>query len=383
MSNIKALIAMKGRLKLHRFVKKSNNYCRYGYENLLWLELLLRLLGLNSLREKVNFLKHLEGEERLAIFYQRSQIHFRKGISVPSIATLSQYKRHFNTKQCTYDELFKILSQEAQQALFLNKTMAHIAVDAKSILNTGLSRHTHVQTIHATLGQQLLFHDTTDNESRWVKHHFYEFLTQLKSLSLLKDKQILLTGDGLYNNQNTRKHLRTQGFYYCLPVKSPPKRLRRLLGDKKFLKTEESTEKVKQQVIHRKSTLYRLKPNGEGITYSLVIEKNIHSLKDNTQKRQIQTLITNCPDETLNYALIKQNHWQVETFHKMKDVWFKEDRYHKSKQNASSYSFINNLLAFITQFLGIKQQNEMKILSFELYQWLVHWIKKIYQTVLI
>jgi len=66
----------------------------------------------------------------------------------------------------------------------------------------------------------------------------------------------------------------------------------------------------------------------------------------------------------------------------MKDVWFKEDRYHKSKQNASSYSFINNLLAFITQFLGIKQQNEMKILSFELYQWLVHWIKKIYQTVL-
>ncbi len=82
--------------------------------------------------------------------------------------------------------------------------MAHVAVDAKSILNTGLSRHTHVQNIHATLGQQLLLHDTTDNESRWVKHHFYEFLAQLKSLPLLKDKQILLTGDGLYNNQNTR-----------------------------------------------------------------------------------------------------------------------------------------------------------------------------------
>jgi hypothetical protein len=66
----------------------------------------------------------------------------------------------------------------------------------------------------------------------------------------------------------------------------------------------------------------------------------------------------------------------------MKDVWFKEDRYHKSKQNASPYSFINNLLAFITQFLGIKQQNELKILSFELYQWFVHWIKKMYQTAL-
>ena len=382
MSNIKALIAMKGRLKLHRFVKKSNNYCRYGYENLLWLELLLRLLGLNSLREKVNFLKHLEGEGRLAIFYQRSQVHFIKSVSVPSLATFSQYKRHFNTNQCTYDDLFKLLSQEVQQALFLKETMAHVAVEAKSILNTGLSRHTHVQNIHATLGQQLLLHDTTDNESRWVKHHFYEFLAQLKSLPLLKDKQILLTGDGLYNNQNTRKHLRDKGFYYLLPVKSPPKRLRRLLSHKKPIRTEEKTEKVKQQVIHRKSTLYKIKANGEGITYSLVIEKTLHSLRNNTQKKQIQTLITNCPDETLDYALIKQHHWQVETFHKMKDVWFKEDRYHKSKQNASSYSFINNVLAFITQILDIKHQNELKILSFELYQWLVHWLKKIYQTVL-
>ncbi len=114
---------MKGRLKLHRFVKKSNNYCRYGYENLLWLELLLRLLGLNSLREKVNFLKHLEGEGRLAIFYQRSQVHFIKSVSAPSLATFSQYKRHFNTNQCTYDDLFKLLSQEVQQALFLKETM--------------------------------------------------------------------------------------------------------------------------------------------------------------------------------------------------------------------------------------------------------------------
>ena len=194
-------------------------------------------------------------------------------MSVPSLATFSQYKRHFKTQHCRYDELFKLMLQEAQQALFPKETMTHVAVDAKSILNTGRSRHTHVQNIHATLGQQLLLHDTTDNESRWVKHHFYEFLAQLKSFPLLKDKQILLTGDGLYNNQNTRKHLRDKGFYYLLPVKSPPKRLRRLLSHKKPIRTEEKTEKVKQQVIHRKSTLYRLKANGEGITYSLVIEK--------------------------------------------------------------------------------------------------------------
>jgi hypothetical protein len=50
--------------------KKSSNYCKYGYENLFWLEIVLSLLGQNSLREKVCFLKFLEDNNKLVNFYK-------------------------------------------------------------------------------------------------------------------------------------------------------------------------------------------------------------------------------------------------------------------------------------------------------------------------
>ena len=164
MSHIKELKRIKKALKLFRYVAPTNNYCRYGYAELLWLELLLTIMGHHSLREKVHFLHYLKQEGLLNRFYQTGQCRFRKHGFIPSIATLSQYKRAIKTGPKDYSDIIKALLQNVRERQWIEGQSLHLAIDAKAMRGTGKSRHTHAQSIHVVSGRHLVAQDFAHNE---------------------------------------------------------------------------------------------------------------------------------------------------------------------------------------------------------------------------
>lgn len=58
--------------------------------------------------------------------------------------------------------------------------------------------------------------------------------------------------------------------------------------------------------------------------------------------------------------LIRQ-HWQVETFHRYKDVNIKEDRYSKARGKAGYKSMVNNFARLVQTLCSVDTKHDMKL----------------------
>lgn len=110
--------------------------------------------------------------------------------------------------------------------------------------------------------------------------------------------------------------------------------------------------------------------------YLEVIKTVTHKGKDNVV---IQKFLTNHPDQNIPFFDIKMNHWNVETYHHLKDTKLNEDKYRKSKENAKIYAIINNIIAFTYEDKKL-EQSDIENLKIDLMFWI---LIKIYRTVLI
>ena len=372
---------IKNILKLNKYVKKSSNYCTYGYENLFWLEIVLSLLGHLSLREKVGFLVFLEDKGKLANFYKNIGIKYRRTSKnkIPSIATFSQYKRSFICKEMDYTHLVKSLSKSIK-----SNDYYHISIDGKDIRNSGkcLKGRDNVKSIHCVYDKMLIYSDYTQNENQWIKNNFSNVIQYFKSHPFNKGKDIIFTSDCIYNNKHIRQKMNEYGCYYLFPFKSQYKQFGQYFHQKKLIKEKYIIKYNKNKIFNYRYQLFKLSKNEENINFLIYIEKEIHDIKTQETNNIIQQYISNHTNENIDYFNIKMNHWDVESFHKIKYVWLNEDRYHKSQKNAPYIAVINNFIAFIYNKLGIKVKNKLKVFQLKLYEALVCLSKFIYQTLL-
>ena len=380
MNYLKELKQIKNTLNLKKYVKKSSNYCKYGYENLFWLEIVLSLLGHNSLREKVSFLNFIEDKNKLAKFYKNIGLKFKKTTSnIPSIATFSQYKKAFIGNKIDYTNLIKTLLNNRKTS-----NLHHISIDGKDIRNSGKCSkgRDNIKSIHCVFDKMLMYSDVTKNENNWIKNNFSNLILYLKNHTFNKNKNIIFTGDCIYNNKYIRQKMNEYGCFYLFPFKSQYKQFGKYFNYKSLINKQEIIKNHNNKIIKYNYKLYKLPKNKEKINFLIEIEKEIYNNKTKETSYVTQKYISNHTDEKLDYFKIKLDHWSVESFHKIKDVWLKEDRYHKCKENAPFIAVINNLLAFVYDKFGIKQKNKLKVFELALYEALISLFKFIYQTLL-
>jgi hypothetical protein len=370
---------IKRELNLSFYVKESSNYCTYGYENLFWLEIVLCLLNQRSLREKVEYLRFVEDEIGLANFYKAIGLNFKKMNKIPNISTFSRYKKAFTKSKIDYSHLIGNVLQKVKERVI------HLSIDGKDIRNSGNGRNgkDNVKSIHVMFNKYLLYSDKTRNENHWIKHHFKALINTLKYHDSLKEKDILFTGDCIYNTHSNRQAINENGCLYLLPFKSQYKQFGHLFHHKECIDEKEIVDYNKNSIFTYHYTLYKLPNNEENIQFLIKINKTLYNLKTKVTQTSIQNYITNHTNPNFNFFKTKLAHWNVETYHQKKDMWLLEDRYHKSPKNAYSIATINNFIAFIYEQMGIKKRNKLKTFALKLQKAIFAYWQKIYATLLI
>jgi len=190
------LLNFKKEIKFEKIVKKDNGYCKYGFENLFWLELVLKLLGFDSYREKINQLKYLEEENKLDIFYKNLGIQFKTKDkygknNYPCLATWSQYKRGIILEDYDYvkeleSKINDLISSSENDInidinTLLNKEdLLQISVDGKFIKNTHPNAKKSFKNINFVSNKQIIKSEKTENEARWIRDMFKSSTLDLK-----------------------------------------------------------------------------------------------------------------------------------------------------------------------------------------------------------
>lgn len=358
---------------------KNSNYCSYGYENLFWLELFLQAFQFKSIESKRKFLLKLKSQNALKKFYHKIGIQFHKKTlnpeSIPAKSTFSEYKKALLHLKSTIQLIHKVVQMKLEQSLSLNKFL-HVAIDGKDIRNTGtgLRHRDNLKSIHFYTKGLLLYDEFTTNENGWIKDNLNQSLKKFKKF--IKSPMIF-TGDCAYNNRKTQTFYDKHGLYYLLSFKSNFYQQDELLNFKKLVSKGSRLDKQGGKTIQHQWSLYQLKPNHRNITFYLEVIKTV-SHKGN-DKVIIQKYLTNHPDQNIPFFDIKMNHWNVETYHHLKDTKLNEDRYRKSKENAKIYAMLNNIIAFTYEDKKL-DQSDIENFKIDLMFWI---FIKIYRTVLI
>jgi hypothetical protein len=66
----------------------------------------------------------------------------------------------------------------------------------------------------------LIYSDITNNENNWIKNNFSNLILYLKNHSFNKGKDLIFTGDCIYNNKYIRAKMNQYNCFYLFPFKS-------------------------------------------------------------------------------------------------------------------------------------------------------------------
>jgi hypothetical protein len=227
--------------------------------------MVLSLLGQNSLREKVCFLKFLEDSNKLVNFYKNIGIKFKRlNNDVPSIATFSQYKCAFIGGKIDYTILVKELLKDKKTS-----DLHHISIDGKDIRNSGKcpKGRDNIKSIHCVFDKMLMYSDVTNNENNWIKNKLFKLILYLKNHDFNKNKEIIFTGDCIYNNKNIRQKMNEYGCFYLFPFKSQYKQFGQYFHQKILVNKKEIVKYDNNKIIKYDYKLYKLPKNKEKINF--------------------------------------------------------------------------------------------------------------------
>ena len=129
------------------------------------------------------------------------------------------------------------------------------------------------------------------------------------------------------------------------------------------IKILSKTVKQKQEVIDYKAEVYKI--DHKFHQFLIKINKTSYHTKTQKIKNSTSYIVTNL-EKNMNFLDIKMNHWQVETFHKIKDSWLYEDKFHKNNNTANAFSAINNFISILLNQFNIKSKNQIKVFQQQL-----------------
>ena len=366
------------------FIEPDNGHCTYGFFNLWWLDCILMLMGKFSHRDKMEFLESLQYEKKLAEFYHLLGINPKPNslpLGVPALGTWTDYKSHIvsldNLEKCSFDLIPPSLLERLQNAFHKNEKILGVplSIDGKQIIHSQHEGHCPIHTIQFVIEKTLVYADFTYNENSWIKNKLEIGLETV--FARFPEVLFCATGDSIYNNSNTRKMFDDLGCQYFLPVKCPSEgyTLKSKIMEKSGI--AESQQKAfyyEPEVQFRNQCkvvdIVKLIPiQMEHITCCLQIHRVWSSTvpdKDGKYKKEISDLLyISNTTEPMSKSLLrdlyrmKQQHWQVETYHQTKDVRLEEDRNRKAPLtaciNARKLDFLIQLIK--TLYGGCKKKN--------------------------
>jgi hypothetical protein len=130
---------------------------------------------------------------------------------------------------------------------------------------------------------------------------------------------------------------------------------KRRLVQKQVFKHTNKKKEITSTIV---AQTYKITSNSEQITYLLRIYKKEVDKNNKIIKESEREYITNYPHK-IDFYRLRLDHWQVESFHKVKDVWLTEDRYHKGQHNAKVLSVMNNFVIQAYQIFNVKAANKL------------------------
>ncbi len=380
---MKILKELYAKINFADFILPEGQNITYGAKNLLWLDLILSISGKNSYRDKSFYLQSL-GLVKFNQFCKDIGItkNFQK---IPSKSIFFDYKKRIDFDkfqeftnqyftQSFIDEIKDCFEQLMDNQLHqkdLKQSYLNYKIDGKSIKNT------QIHTVNNCINELIIMNHYveknnlftvesyfTTHEQTYIKDNLIEDLNLVthrlrKITNKFIHHKILLTADAAYFKQKLIQQFITKEINFLLPIKNKGKDIIDLTifeKDRKNYYEKTYTHMYNQTII---TDIVRLIPINHA-QYRYVLEINRESEHKQTQKinKKVLTFFTNI-EELFSQKLleflyhIKLKHWSIESFHKIKDVLFKEDRYHKSIEGAKYQAMKINFMACILQKVNL------------------------------
>ena len=370
------------KLKIGHLKTNATHHRRKIYDpvEFLWLDMLLVAMGYVSIRTKACFLQDQIDHQQCKVLERLWNVVLPK--KVPSIGYFSDYTKYFDAR-----ELEALQNQALKSIAFLRRDYNLISIDAKDVRRC---KEKNAITVNVVINHALQASYVTHNEKAWIKRHLLATLAKLYEKSHHHGVDVFI-GDSAYFNTTIKQWFEKRGYKALLPLKNTTDRLDSAIDNAINMSLRQGRsvqyddyDKQSCKLIHDRVRLiainYKRYPELQHWKYVLDITTTwTHPITGEiTEKRR--RYLTNLDVQLTQEAtkrlrdLVRQ-HWQVETFHKYKDLHFVEDRFAKSSSKAVILALKNNLTRALQTSFGVNgkytiQRFNITILSLLAFLWI-------------
>ena len=313
------------------FTHGSNGNTCYGFKEVFRLDYILGLLGCKAYRHKADYLEVLEREGLLDGFYRVTGIRWenpeqckRLGFTRPS-ASQFHYVEGF-VDQKTFEEFRnKVLITDSLIAEFAKRDFSLISVDGKHVRNSthGNSSKKNIKSMNFVCENKLVHSVFAKSEEHWIKTKLCSVIDDLHSVL---PGTLLFSADAIYNTPTVRDKINSMPnteYVFSLKKNSALYNEAQELFQRRHHRCVFSTNtfKRKGQTVFDCITLCPREPREQNAFLRICRTTTFRNKSTTDYIYVVFSQQLPCTLETLSLVYsLKRKHWQVEEYHKKKDI---------------------------------------------------------------